>query len=951
MRYRWISITCVCVTLAACADRGQSSTSAADGPTAVTAAAVTNAERSFTLFESGQVRPLALAPDGKHLFAVNTPDNRLEIFKVKDDAGNHVSPLQRKSAVSVGLEPVAVAARTNTEVWVVNHLSDSISIVDVSDQNHPRVVRTLLVGDEPRDIVFAGPNKSRAFITTAHRGQNNPNDPELLTPGVGRADVWVFDANNLGSSLGGAPLTILTLFTDTPRALAVTSDGSTVYAAGFHTGNRTTTIHERVVAANGGLQGPRTNFEGDPQPQTSIIVKYRQSPSDGQMHWLDTTDRIWDAQVRFSLPDKDVFAIDATANPPQPVVSPGGVYTGVGTVLFNMAVNPVSGNVYVSNIDAQNDHRFEGPGIFAGSSVRGHLAESRITILSNGGVAPRHLNKHINYASCCAPIPNDENAKSLAFPQEMAVSSDGTTLYVAALGSSKIGIYDTAALESDTFVPSTANQIAVSGGGPTGVVLDEDGDRLYVMTRFDNAISVIDTSARAEIWHEPIYNPEPPSIVDGRRFLYDASLTSSHGDSACASCHIFGDFDSLAWDLGDPDGTTLTNPNPAAPPTGLLRPGTTDFKPMKGPMTTQSLRGMANHGAMHWRGDRTGGNDAPTAQPNSGSYDENAAFLKFNPAFVGLLGRDQALTAAQMQAFSDFILQITYPPNPIRNLDNSLTADQQAGREHYFSPSVDGPLACNDCHTLNPSANAEFGVRFPGFFGTSGLSTIETADRIIPQTVKVPHFRNLYQKVGEFGTPHVPFGPLALFPSTGFLGDQVRGFGYFHDGSVDSAATFIGNLLFSRTFSANGFPPGPAGQVNIEQVTKFLLAYDSNMAPIVGQQITLTSSNAAVAGPRIDVLIARANAGECDLVVKGGVFDDGYLYDGAGHFLTDRASASSLTDAALRALSSYPHHELTYTCVPPGSGRRIALDADLDGYLDGDERDAGSDPRDPASTP
>ena len=77
----------------------------------------------------------------------------------------------------VGLEPVAVAARTNTEVWVVNHLSDSVSIVDVG-ATPPRVVRTLLVGDEPRDIVFAGrPRRrhfTRAFITTAHRGQNRP---------------------------------------------------------------------------------------------------------------------------------------------------------------------------------------------------------------------------------------------------------------------------------------------------------------------------------------------------------------------------------------------------------------------------------------------------------------------------------------------------------------------------------------------------------------------------------------------------------------------------------------------------------------------------------------------------------------------------------------------------------------------------------------------------------
>src|SRR5262245_30379986 len=82
----------------------------------------------FTLFESGQVRPLALSPDGQRLFAVNTPDGRLEIFDVHSGAG-----LVHRGSVTVGLEPVAVAARTNGEVWVVNHLSDSISVVDVQD--------------------------------------------------------------------------------------------------------------------------------------------------------------------------------------------------------------------------------------------------------------------------------------------------------------------------------------------------------------------------------------------------------------------------------------------------------------------------------------------------------------------------------------------------------------------------------------------------------------------------------------------------------------------------------------------------------------------------------------------------------------------------------------------------------------------------------------------------
>ncbi len=39
--------------------------------------------------------------------------------------------LVHTASVPVGLEPVAVAARTDREVWVVNHLSDSVSIVEL----------------------------------------------------------------------------------------------------------------------------------------------------------------------------------------------------------------------------------------------------------------------------------------------------------------------------------------------------------------------------------------------------------------------------------------------------------------------------------------------------------------------------------------------------------------------------------------------------------------------------------------------------------------------------------------------------------------------------------------------------------------------------------------------------------------------------------------------------
>ena len=912
------------------------------------------ASSQYTLFESGQVRPLAMSPDKRHLFAVNTPDNRLEVFRIRDNGLVHTA------SIPVGVEPVAVAARTNREVWVVNHLSDSVSVVELDDHGGDltgQVERTLLVGDEPRDIVFAGPGRRRAFITTAHRGQNLPFDPQFTTPGVGRADVWVFDAEGLGSTLGGTPLSIVTLFTDTPRALAVTPDGSRVYAAGFHTGNRTTSIPETSIPDGfgaDGVAGPSTNAEGRPAPEVGEIVKWNGT------HWVDSLGRSRDQFVKFSLPDKDVFVLDAMANPPRQLRGAAGFFQGVGTLLYTMAVNPVNGKVYVANTEANNLDRFEGPGSFAGHSLRGHLHESRITVLSPGGrVASRHLNKHIDYAHCCAPIPNAENERSLAFPQGMAVTGDGATLYVAALGSGKVGIFSTAQLEKNTFVPSSSSHIPVSGGGPTGLVLDEDRGQLYVMTRFDNGISILDTKKRAEEAHVLMHSPEPPSVVNGRRFLYDAKFSSSHGDSACASCHAFGDLDSLAWDLGNPDGKVIDNPGPFNSTLVNIvtgQPMEPIFHPMKGPMATQSLRGMANHGPMHWRGDRTGGNNAPSEQPDSGTFDERAGFAQFNGAFPDLLGRHAVLSQADMGAFTDFILQLTYPPNPNRRIDNVLTPDQEAGRKLFdtvncgipSAPDFNGAvLTCASCHTIDPNANPDTAA--PGLFGSNSRGSFD----FNPQLFKVPHLRNLYQKIGKFGSPE---NPGFLGGDNGFKGDQVRGYGFLNDGSLDTVFRFVHGISFSEIFNgpgANGIPEGPEGELQKRQLEAFILAFPTNMAPVVGQQVTLTVGSSAAAGARLDILRQRADARECDLVAKTRIDDDeaGFLYVGSGLFAKDRRGQPPITDAALRSLAKGNGHPLTYTCVPPGSGERVGVDRDGDGVWDGDERDAHTDPADPDSRP
>jgi hypothetical protein len=236
---------------------------------------------------------------------------------------------------------------------------------------------------------------------------------------------------------------------------------------------------------------------------------------------------------------------------------------------------------------------------------------------------------------------------------------------------------------------------------------------------------------------------------------------------------------------------------------------------------------------------------------------------------------------------------------------------------------------------LNPSQ---------GFFGSGGFATFENET----QEFKVAHLRNAYQKVGMFGMPDVNFINIT---DTQHTGDQVRGFGFLHDGSIDTVLHFLNATVF---FLNN------TQRQNLEA---FIMAFDTDFAPIVGQQVTLTSTNGATVDARLDLMIARAQtnftllglpgAKECDLIVKGTVGGDqrGYLLNNlTGLFESDRAAEAALNDAALRALA-VPGQELTYTCVPPGSGQRMGIDRDEDGFFDRDELDGGSDPADPASFP
>ncbi len=167
-------------------------------------------QSTFVNWESPHVSPIDLTPDGSRLLAVNTADNRLEVFAVT------AFGLQRQASIPVGLDPVSVRARTATEAGVGNHISDSLSIVDLDQKN---VVSTLYPGDEPADVVFAG-RPQRAFVSVSQLNQVNVYDPSNLE----------------------APPIVLQIEGEDPRALA--TDGVKVYVAIFESGNRTTVLGE-----------------------------------------------------------------------------------------------------------------------------------------------------------------------------------------------------------------------------------------------------------------------------------------------------------------------------------------------------------------------------------------------------------------------------------------------------------------------------------------------------------------------------------------------------------------------------------------------------------------------------------------------------------------------------------------------------------------------------------
>lgn len=813
------------------------------------------AQNGWLNFESPHVHPLDLSPDGSRLLAVNTADQRVQVFTI-DAAGTLVA----QGAVRVGLEPVSVRFRTNREAWVVNHLSDSITLVDPVDG---RVLRTILTGDEPTDVLFAG-TPERAYVSLSQLNLVRVYDP--LNPAAAPA--------------------VLPIQGEEPRALARNADGSRVYVALFESGNTTTIVDFPVVSnVNGpyGGQNPPPNAGNTFDPPIAAglttpppVAQIVRRSADGRFR--DGNGRDWTTFVTWNFHDHDVAIIDTATN--------GLTYAnGLMTTVMAIGVGP-DGRVLAVGTEATNEQRFE-PKVKA-TFVR--VRAGSFPAANPGNTLIADLNPHLDYQ--VTSVTPEVREQSVGDPRGVAFQADGSA-WISGMGSNNV-------IRAD----ATGTRLARIdvGQGPTGLALDAARSRLYVLNKFDASVSVIDTTANAELGRVAFFDPTTPVVKAGRPLLYDTHATSGLGQVACAACHIDARTDFLAWDLGDPSGEMKTVNQTCVQGPGNCRP----WHPMKGPLVTQTLQGIVGTEPLHWRGDR-----------------ENIA--AFAPAFVGLQGRATQPDATAMQQFADFIATVRYPPNPFRNLDNSLptaitvtggaTGNPVNGQTIFQTqPVLPGGATCQTCHA-----------------GPAG-TTRRIDDPMLaaaPQSMKQAQLRGMYEKIGwSIGRQ-----------------DNSKGFGFNSNSDFDTL-----DALLRAGFN---FGPPQQAQAARRDVEAFMIAFDNGTHAAIGQQVAFDGTNNAdaTALARLATMQNLANAGTVGLIAErrvGGV-SRGYAYVTQDLMQSDqRHDFVTLTALKDAATADAP---VTFTVVGARTAYRSGFDRDSDGFPDGDERTWGSSPDNAGSVP
>jgi len=363
-----------------------------------------------------------------------------------------------------------------------------------------------------------------------------------------------------------------------------------------------------------------------------------------------------DPQVAIrGLDDYDLFRI-SPGGTPQPVAR------GVGTLLFGLGKNPVTGTLWQLGTEAKNkDPKRRGEPALRGDFVSNRL--SLIDPLAGVAVIPSQI---LDLDDSDPNLPGVQFDASRTVGQPFGLAFDGQ-------GQG----YVTGQLSQNVTQLSAAGIFLREwnvGSIPRAILVGPAAEHALVYCWGDNTIERYDLRKASPVREGVLdlgFDPTPDLERAGRKLFFDGSF-SEHGNASCASCHVETGTDMLVWDLSD-----------------------LPFDD-KGPFVTQTMKGIGDHFPMHWRGERRDLSD-------------------FNGAFAALLGGTplDRTPGGEFDQFEAYIKSLQEPANPFMHPDRVLDAglDPAGGNaiigQDIFFDDTPTLTNCNNCHSMPTGTNSE----------------------------------------------------------------------------------------------------------------------------------------------------------------------------------------------------------------------------------------------------
>ena len=590
------------------------------------------------------------------VFVVNTPSDTVDVI---DAATRKVT-----KRINVGIDPVSLAVRPDgKEVWVSNHVSDSVSVIDTDalSPTYLHVVGTVqdfnpetraTHFDEPVGIAFA--NNEKAYVALSSENQ-----------------IAIVDVVN--REVTGH----LKITAQDPRQIVVRN--GLLYVIPFESNNKT-----QLSGGTGELDGELVTFNAHEHAIANNNVL--------------SLGAVVDIVKHPRVPDRDLYVFDTESDRLVETVD------SLGTLLYGMTVDS-NGRVYIAQTDARNDVNGR-----AGTKDHG-LAElenraflNRITSVlprTNGIAGADSLEADINFMDL-EPLPPEhpKPEDALATPFAIEVSNDDATLFVSAAGSDQVFTMDAASGQ-------VLGRVKVDAV-PRGIALqnDDSGDAkaAWTLNAVANTVSFVDVSDAgkpAVIQTIGLEDPTHPAVKRGR-IAFNTAAASTTKTFACASCHPDGHTDQLLWVLKTP---VVTGGNQIMP------------------RSTMPVRGLRDTAPYHWDGipgDPYGGNNSANIHgsdpPNSNQDDPTSTtrhlidggiastMSRVGDTAVNDEGKSGALSAAERDDMAKFLLSVPYPPAQKRAYSNVVSDRAQEGfKLFHIDGDYDGkprPNVCGNCHRM-----------------------------------------------------------------------------------------------------------------------------------------------------------------------------------------------------------------------------------------------------------